>query len=173
MINIRDMIKRHEGYRKHAYLDSRKIWTTGVGFNLERAGAKEALKKHGINPDMIWAAIEEAKKAGGGRKPGEHTVDVLTDDQVNVLLDDDIAESVKDLHVMFPDFDNMPEAARAVLIDLHFNMGGATLRTFKNTIKCLKAGNWDQAAENLTKSLWYTQVGIRAKEIVKMLQDIK
>lgn len=173
MIDIKTFIKKHEGYRKHAYLDSKGIWTTGVGFNLERAGAKAALAKAGVNYDMIWAAIEECKKAGGGRKPGEHTaVDVLTDEQVDKLLLADIADSVADCKKICPQMDKWPQEAQAVLVDLHFNMGPTTLRTFKNTLKAFNDQNWALAADNLTKSLWFKQVGIRATENVGILRAL-
>ncbi len=173
-MDIKAFIKKHEGFRKHAYLDTKCIWTTGVGFNLERSGAKEALKWAGVNPDLIWAAIEECKKKGGGRKPGEHTeVDVLTDAQIDKLLLADIAESTADCRRICPGMETWPIEAQAVLIDLHFNMGPGTLRTFKNTLKAFNAKDWKLAADNLTKSLWYTQVGNRAKENVALLRALK
>lgn len=173
MIDIVAFIKRHEGYRKHAYLDSKGIWTTGVGFNLERAGAKLALTAAGVNYDMIWAAIEECKKAGGGRKPGEHTaVDVLTDAQVDRLLQADITDSIADCSRICPGIKEWPQEAQAVLIDLHFNMGGTTLRTFKDTLKAFNTRNWALAADKLTGTAWFKQVGLRAKENVAILRAL-
>lgn len=63
-----------------------------------------------------------------------------------------------------------PRGPRFVLIDLHYNMGGTTLRTFKNTLACFRAQDWKQAAANLEKSKWFTQVGRRARENVATLR---
>lgn len=166
-------IKKHEGYRLDAYKDSLGIWTIGVGFNLERAGANEALKRAGVNPDLIWESIEACNKRGGGRKPGDRTGEaVLTDEQVNRMLAADVATSTADCYKLCPDMNTWPADARMVLIDLHFNMGAKTMRTFKNTLKAFNAKDWKLAADNLTKSKWFTQVGRRATENVALLRAL-
>lgn len=166
-MDIITFISKHEGIRKNAYQDSLGIWTIGVGFNLERQGADAALAAAGINRDMIWAAIEEAKKAGFKK-----TTDLLSLAQIYALLATDVEDSTKDCRVICPGIDTWPENARAVLIDLHFNMGGTSLRGFKNTLAAFRAKNWKQAAANLEVSKWYTQVGARAKENVALLRAI-
>lgn len=163
--DIRNKISRHEGRLRCAYQDSVGLWTTGVGFNLERAGADAALARAGVNRDIVWAAIEEAKKAGRKR-----TVDVLTEDQIDSLLEADVKASVADCLRLCPDMLSWPEGPRFVLIDLHYNMGGATLRTFKNTLTCFRNRDWKQAADNLEKSKWYKQVGKRARDNCALLR---
>ncbi len=167
-----DKIIYEEGKRNWAYLDSLKIWTIGVGFNLERAGANDSLKAQGINPDMIWAAIEETKKAGGGRKAGEHTGPLISDTQVKALLQVDIDECLKDLRSLFANFEDMPEKARVVLVDQRFQLGPTRLREFKNTLKAYKEGRWKDAAKNMRQSLAYKQTTKRWERNCKLLESI-
>lgn len=167
-----DKIIYEEGKRNWAYLDKLKIWTIGVGFNLERAGANGALRAQGIDPDMIWAAIEETKRAGGGRKPGEHTGPLISDAQVKALLEVDINECLVDLRSLFPNFEDMPEKARIVLCDARFQLGPTRLRDFKNTLKALKASKWTEAAKGLRSSLAYQQTPKRWERNALLLETI-
>lgn len=162
----------NEGRRRHAYLDSLKIWTTGIGFNLERAGANEALRKQGVNPDLIWAAIEETKRMGGGRKPGDHTVDLLSDAQVDALFAADIADVVADLKVLFKDFDKLPEVAQDVLADMRFQLGPTGFRGFKNTLAAFREKRWKDAAKGMRSSLAYKQTPKRWERNAKAIEAL-
>lgn len=167
MINIIDFIKKHEGVRYCAYVDSVGVWTTGVGMNLERPDARDRLQRAGINPDVICAAIEEAKKAGRKR-----TGELLNDRLVNALLEQDLQECYVGLRKMFSDFDKMPNDVQAVLVDLYFNLGQTRLSGFTNTIKAFKDHDWKKAADGLEKSKWFSQVGVRGVENVAILRSI-
>lgn len=59
---------------------------------------------------------------------------------------------------------------KTVLINMAFNLGMAGLLKFKNTLAFVKAQNYEQAARNMEQSLWYTQVGHRARELVKRMR---
>ena len=172
-MDIRARTTQNEGRRKHAYLDSKLIWTTGVGFNLQRAGAKAALAKAGVNYDMIWAAIEECKKAGGGRKPGDHTGDLVTDAQIDQLLTNDIAGATADAKRLCPAFDTWPETAKMVLVDLVFNVGASKLGGWAHTMGAFRNKDWKSAADNLSVTQpWRGQVGKRADDNIAYLRSI-
>ncbi len=171
-MSIKSTFEKNEGRRKDAYLDSLKIWTIGIGFNLERGGANEALHKQGVNPDMIWAAIEEAKKAGGGRKPGEHTVALISDAQIDALFDADYQDVVADLKKLVKGYDTMPPAAQEVLQDMRFQLGPSRLRGFVNTLKSFEKKDWKAAAKGLRDSKAYTQTKTRWERNAKALEAI-
>lgn len=156
-MGIQQQFEMYEGRRKDAYLDSLLIWTIGIGFNLERDGANDSLRAQGINPDMIWAAIEETKKAGGGRKAGEHTVPLLSDAQVDALFAADLKEVTDDLQKLFPKWGSMPPGIKDVLCDMRFQLGPSRLRGFKNTLKAFQDGRWRDAAAGMRASLAYKQ----------------
>lgn len=163
-----NLIGKHEGVRTWAYLDTKGIWTTGIGFNLERQGANQALQAHGIDSTPIWTAINAAKAIGA-----HQTGNVVTIAQAQSLAADDIQASIKDLRTFVTGFDGMPDDAQMVLIDLHFNMGGATLRTFHHTLAHFVAHDWKGAAQELSNSHpWVDQVGARATEDCNILKAI-
>lgn len=166
-IDLIKMLKENEGVRYCAYKDSLGIWTACVGENLERAGANDRLKSVGVNPDMVWAAIEEAKKAGKSK-----TVPLFNDKQVDALLQSELEHCIKDLDFV-SGFDSMPDEARAVLIDLRFNTGPSGIRKFKQTLKAFEKGDWRAAADGLMNSAMAKQVPNRVNKNVKLLLSIK
>lgn len=172
-MSVIKQFEREEGRTKYAYLCPQKKWTIGIGFNLERDGANEVLRKHGVNPDLIWAAIEETKKRGGGRKAGERTAEeLLTDAQIDALFAHDIADVLADLRVLFKNFDKMPEAAQDVLADMRFQLGPTRLRGFKNTIKAFAERRWKDAAAGMRASLAYKQTTKRWERNAKKVEAL-
>jgi GH24 family phage-related lysozyme (muramidase) len=167
VIDLIKMLKENEGVRYCAYKDSVGLWTLGCGENIERPGANDRLKSVGVNPDMVWAAIEEAKKAGKSK-----TVPLVTDKQVDDLLQSELEHCIKDLDFV-SGFDSMPDQARAVLIDMRFNLGGKGLRQFKQTLKAFEKGDWRAAADGLMNSAMAKQVPNRVNKNVKLLLSIK
>lgn len=80
---------------------------------------------------------------------------------------DDIREALK---AKFPWFTGLSEARQAVLISMGFQMGLAGLYGFKNTLKYIGAGNFEQAAQNMLASKWATQTPPRAKRAAQMMR---
>jgi lysozyme len=100
-----------------------------------------------------------------------NTVGVGPDTRVSKVqarsdLSKHINQNLRELDKLVPTWKTMPFPIQTVLVNLVYNMGVAGLAKFKNTLTYLKAGNYAAAAANLERSLWYKQVGIRAKEIV-------
>lgn len=166
-MNYKDTIKRHEGVRYCAYKDSLGIWSIAVGENLERVGENEHLRSFGVNPDIVWAAIEEAKKQGKSK-----TIPLLNDTQVDALLDAEIDICLADLKNLFKNFDAMPEDAKTVLVDLRFQLGASGLRKFSNTVKAFKEGRFKDAAAGMRASLAYKQTPARWEENAKLLESV-
>ncbi len=151
----KEMLKRNEGVRNKVYKDSLGIPTIGVGLNLRRLDSRERLAAVGAAYDDILVG-----KA------------ILTDAQIDTLLAEDIDDCVKDLKALLPKFDAYPPEARAVLVDLRFNLGGKGLRGFNHTLDEFRAGRFSAAGDRLKKSVWFLQVGRRAKENVAILKAI-
>ena len=56
------------------------------------------------------------------------------------------------------------------LVDMAYNMGLGTLKTFKNSLGFMERKDYKGAAENFRKSKWYSQVkrrGVRITEIIE------
>lgn len=159
----------NEGIRYTRYFDTEGIPTIGIGFNLNRPDAQSALAQVGVS-DFA------------GVMSGSVT---LTDAQVSALFEYSFAPILSDARSSLDDgiFDSMSDARRFVICDLVYNLGlegwdeFVTTRSLLNQAQSAKnAGTvvaahnlFTRAANNLTLSAWYGQVGDRAKRDVAMI----
>ena len=93
----------------------------------------------------------------------------LSDDEINLLLDNDIAIAEREVKKAFPWFDGLSEIRQRVVIDMIFNLGMPRFKQFQNTIAAIEAGNWDEAASQMLDSKWARQVGARATRLSQMM----
>lgn len=145
MESIEDRFIRHEGLRLKPYKDSKGIWTIGVGHNIE--ADKVMLKK-----------LDYLKKHG------------ITKDYALSLLKVDIAEHSKKLILAIKWIEKLDNARSLALLDMAFNMGIKGLQTFKFTLKLIQIGSYNIAANNIRKSKYAKDVGIRAEENAKIIE---
>ena len=59
------------------------------------------------------------------------------------------------------------------LISMAYNLGARGFRGFQNMINAVRRRAWEEAANHAKDSLWYTQVGIRGREIIELLKEGK
>lgn len=95
----------------------------------------------------------------------------ISKEEAELLLRNDLNRVWQEALTLFPEMESWTPNRRLAIIDMMFNLGLTKFRKFVNTIKYIKSGNWDLAAQNASKSLWYTQVGKRSKQIVKMIKE--
>lgn len=62
--------------------------------------------------------------------------------------------------------DKLPDNVLNAMLHLGFNMGATNLGTFKNTLKQIRLGNYNKAADNLMKSKWASQVGPNRSQFI-------
>lgn len=144
---LREMIIRHEGYRKKLYRCPAQKWTIGVGHNCESNPLPQYLEDY----------LEDY---------GE-----ITDAMVMELLNRDIEVAIEDCRHLYHRFDYFSENRRNALVDFLFNVGFQTAKKFVNANKAINEERWEDAAWELTDSLWYRQVGMRSREIVRMVRE--
>lgn len=58
-----------------------------------------------------------------------------------------------------------------VLVNMCFNLGLHGLRGFRNTLRAVRDGRWDDAADGMMDSLWARQVGQRALELSRIMRS--
>jgi GH24 family phage-related lysozyme (muramidase) len=150
---IRALIANHEGRRKRVYLDTEGHPTVGIGFNLDRTDARVRLAALGIDYDGV---------RGG-------SVD-LTDDQVDALFSGDVDSAVASARLVVESFDGLASNAQMVLVDMVFNLGRGGLANFRHMIAALNTGDYELAAREMKNSHWFTQVPVRAKENIAMME---
>lgn len=158
---------RHESYRKYAYPDPlselHRKYPPGKyqwGFR----PARDILKEIGADPDLgkPWTV-------GVGFTRGVTPDSEMSKEQAHEHLATELFEHLPVLDKHVPEWKVYPTFAKTVLANLAFNLGGR-LGQFKNTLAYFRERKWLQAAVNLEKSLWYTQVGHRSKELVWRLK---
>jgi lysozyme len=88
------------------------------------------------------------------------------------MLDEDIDEHVQALR-HFAWFENLSDVRQEVIINLHFNIGHKSFLQFRKMIWNLEKGDFDQAANEMTDSKWYNQVGPRAVFLVNAMRANK
>jgi lysozyme len=103
---------------------------------------------------------------------GRNLTDVgITANEALFLLENDIDRAVKDLVARFPWVTKLDDVRLVALVNLCFNMGGATLAKFVNTMAAIERGNWEAAAAGLRASLWFRQVQrSRSTRIIAMIK---
>lgn len=138
--DIMEMIKRHEGVRLKPYRDSLNLWTVGVGHLI-----------------------------GDGKSLPPEWDRTFTMAEVDSLFFEDYKHHKKAAEKI-PAFNKMNKTGQAALIDLTFNMGNAWYKSWPTLMKQLSAGEFNAAGDNLEKSKWFTQVGLRGPVIVAMIR---
>lgn len=159
-VRLHSQLILHEGMRLAPYDDAtgkpvkpgehyRGKLTVGIGRNLDG------------NP--LTKAEEGFVGHNGRDKP-------ITQEQALYLLNNDISAVCRALNDNTPWWAHLDEIRGRVLVDMCFNMGVSKLLGFKNTLSFVRGGNYASAADNMKKSLWYAQVGIRGVRLEQMMR---
>jgi lysozyme len=134
-------LRRDEGVRYEPYLDTVKVWTIGVGHNMQTS----PLPKDWEIP--------------------------ITDAQVDALLAKDLTMVFSDLDRKLPWWRSLSYARQRVMANMCFNLGINGLCTFVNTLALINTGRYKEAATGMLSSKWARQVGDRAKRLSVMMEQ--
>ena len=149
MVDRRAMVAQlllHEGCRLKPYLDTEGNWTVLVGYNLTARTWEPIEKILGRRLDV---------RPLPGRPFGEPA---LTNADAARVLGADLDRLEAAVPVAFPEYANLSEIRRRVVLDMAFNLGVRALG-FKQAIAAAKVHDWSQCARELYKSKWSRQVG--------------
>lgn len=140
------ILSENEGRRSRRYKDSKGIWTIGIGHNMQA---------NPLPPDIAMF---------------EYTNNYITQEMIDRLFQTDIMVAIRDCQKLYPKFDTFPEPIQIALVDIMFNFGYTRWsKQFKETIAHINAEEWDDVEDHLQKSLWYKQVGRRAKDDIALI----
>lgn len=161
LLQVKSDLDRHEGFREYAYPDPlselrRKFPHLAWGFKPARS-----LVPMGTNLDTgaPWTyGFGETNGVG----PDSRITRILAERKLEMS----ILEIDNALRNILSWYDGASFVTKTVLINMAYNMGLKSLLGFKNSLAMLGAKRYQDAAHNLTLSLWYKQVGNRAKELV-------
>ena len=96
----------------------------------------------------------------------------VSEERVRKAFNLDVAVTIDECKVLYPDFDDLPEEAQLVICNMMFNMGRPRLSKFKGMKAGVDARDWNKAADEMVDSRWHDQVPNRAKRLVKRMRDL-
>ena len=141
---LREEIAEDEGCKYEIYLDHLGLPTCGIGHLIT-----ENDKEHG---KPVGTVVEQ--------------------DRVQNLFALDMAVTIDECKVLYPDFDDLPEEAQHIICNMMFNMGRPRLSKFKGMKAGVDARDWNKAADEMVDSKWYTQVPNRARRLVDRMRAL-
>lgn len=87
------------------------------------------------------------------------------------LLFNDITDAIEDLVNVVPYYYTLSERRQDALTDMIFNLGKTRFSKFKKMLAALSNQNFEKAADEMVNSSWFSQVGERARTLVKMMRE--
>jgi lysozyme len=97
---------------------------------------------------------------------------VVEEERVRRLFALDIAVTIDECKVLYPDFDDFDEELQHILCNMMFNMGRPRLSRFKLMQAAIDNKDFNEAAEQMIDSRWHDQVPNRAKRLVKRMRAL-
>lgn len=162
-------LKRHEGFRQYAYPDP-----------LSELGKKYKHLKWGFRPaHQILTEIGEFPYKGNPWTVGYGFTNGVTHNTSTTeviasrRLEGEVTEHVRALDLLVKGWRDMPTYVKTVLANLAFNLGYQRLKPFRPTLDLFEKGDYKGAASRLRNTLWFKQVGARARELVERLETGK
>lgn len=163
-------LHRHEGFREYAYPDP----LSELGKRYPAARYKWGFKPAG----MILLELGEFPYKGNPWTVGYgFTNGVTHNTRMDIVtatrrLEKEVDSHVEILDVLVKGWRDMPTYVKTVLANLAFNLG-SRLKHFRPTLDVFERGDYSYAGDRLTRTLWYKQVGSRARELVERLKTGK
>ena len=109
----------------------------------------------------------------GDPEHGQPVGTPVDNERVRQVFALDIASTLDECHVLYPDFDDLPEEAQLIIANMMFNMGRPRLSAFKGMKAGVDARDWNRAADEMVDSRWYDQVTNRAKRLVARMRALE
>ena len=82
----------------------------------------------------------------------------------------DIAVTLEDCHRLYPDWNDLPEECQLIIANMMFNLGYPRLSKFVGMKAGVDARDFNEAADQMVDSKWYTQVPNRARRLVTRMR---
>ena len=93
----------------------------------------------------------------------------LSDEEVDFLLENDIARVIKELSLEYSWFNDLDDVRRDAMIDISFNLGATKLRKFVLALDAMEKADYKSASEEFLDSDWSRTVKGRSIELASMI----
>ena len=140
-VECRALIKRHEGFRRGVYLDTRGNHTAGWGHLLT------------------------------SRDPHHESEQWRNMDYLDALFEEDYHAALAAVSSLSTTYQALDLRAQYVLMDMAFNLGHYRLSRFKKMWKAIDNFDYATAADEMLDSKWRKQVKNRAVELAEMMRS--
>jgi lysozyme len=152
-----------------ARLEAELVRDEGERFRVYRCTANKLSIGVGRNLDDVGISAKETQLLGL-TKAGCIANGISRSDS-RALLANDIDGCERDLDRRLPWWRALNAVRQRVLMNMCFNLGISRLLGFRNTLRKMAAGDYAGAAAGMAASLWYDQVGVRAKRLVGLMES--
>ena len=146
MMIQREFTEANEGRKYKVYKCTGGANTIGIGHNIDAKGLPEDIEKY-------------LKQNGK-----------ILDEHIDRLYIIDEGHAVADCKKLFPDFKNFSHNRKIALTDFLFQLGYDRASKFVRSIHLINTNQWEEAADNMLKSLWAKQTPNRAKRVTDLLR---
>ena len=144
----------NEGISHCAYNDHIGSPFIGVGFNLEKQGARQKIADIGADYELV-----------------RYGKACLSDFQVRQLFDSEMAASIRYASSwLLSVWSKMNKEKQSAVADMAFSMGCTRLKTFKNMKAALQRQDYEKAEYEMRASRWCRQVRSRCDRATKCMQ---
>jgi GH24 family phage-related lysozyme (muramidase) len=162
-------LDRDEGFREFAYPDPlselhRRYPPRRYGWGYKPA--TEIIKELKIKD----ISLGDPWTVGHGFTRGVTPSSRISHEESLVRLSRELIAHLPVLDKVLPEWRMYPDFVKTVLANMAFNLGSRFWQ-FKNTIRAFANHDWPAAADLMTRSLWFSQVGARAKRLVWRLRN--
>ena len=96
----------------------------------------------------------------------------VTEDRVKEVFEEDVQTVLSDCEKLYDDFYELPEEVQLIVANMMFNMGYTRLSKFRGMKRGVDSRNWEEAADEMVDSRWYTQVTNRADRLVVRMRSV-
>ena len=93
----------------------------------------------------------------------------LSDDEVDYLLENDIARVIKELSLEYSWFSDLDQTRKDAMIDISFNLGATKLRKFILALDAMEKADYTTASKEFLDSEWSRTVKGRSVELASMI----
>ena len=96
----------------------------------------------------------------------------VSESRVIAAFEQDCENVLRDCHILYEDFDDLPEEAQQGIANMMFNMGRPRLSKFKGMKRGVDSRDWNAEQDDMVDSAWYRQVTNRADRLVERIRAL-
>lgn len=151
---VYEEIASDEGKILHCYTCSEGHKTVGIGHLVRDDDPEEMLPVYGAYDDVPEG-------------------DCITEERCYELFQHDVQEAIEGCESIYSCWDDLPQEAKHILVNMVFQMGKTGVSRFLNMNAAIEAHDWGSAAAEMMDSRWATQTPSRAERLQARMLSLK